>query len=233
MLWFQTAEMMNLWRWLCGKAHTTEVSECLRNAECATQRGSADSKRLRRFAMRCSFPLAPWLRTWKAHTSCMLGGSPAQLSLFLLLCKSRAPLSITPRHFCTAAVMFAAHTHQKHVDASIHGLPFLFPKQNLILFPYTVALWDNIVSLLLACFVFNIKYTMSQVWDCQVSELEMLTPKILLVRALNVKGWLLLPELRFEKDDNHEMTDLLFSSEFWLLVSFHFFKVSLKKRKEN
>lgn len=74
---------------------------------------------------------------------------------------------------------------------------------------------------------------MSQVWDCQVSELEMLTPKILLVRALNVKGWLLLPELRFEKDDNHEMTDLLFSSEFWLLVSFHFFKVSLKKRKEN
>lgn len=50
--------------------------------------------------------------------------------------------------------------HCSHVCGSYHTrnmsmLPFqvsfLFFKQNLILFPYAVALWDKIVSLLLAC----------------------------------------------------------------------------------
>lgn len=77
------------------------MSECLRNAKCSIQHSSvlSYSKRFRRFAVRCSFPLVSWLHTWKAHTCCMLWGSPAQLSLFLLLYKRRAPLSITLGHF--------------------------------------------------------------------------------------------------------------------------------------
>lgn len=41
-------------------------------------------------------------------------------------------------------------------------------------------------------------YMAMTVSDCRVIELDMLTPKILLVPALNVKGWLLLPELQFK-----------------------------------
>lgn len=95
------------------------------------------SKRLRTCAMRCSFPLASWLHTWKADTCCMLGGSPERYHFPRSRTSGRHRYQSRPDTLHRCSRVCSSHTHQIYVGAYIHGLFF---EQNLALVPYTVAL---------------------------------------------------------------------------------------------